>query len=216
MTLGEFDIWQFLDILILLLIGMGPKVALVPFLSLTADMDAETQKKVANRMVRTATGVALALLVLGAFLMKLLHFSESALYIAGGIVFLLVALRMLAEAGEEEEGHHEKASGRDADKLALYPLAVPYLLNPAGITLLVVFSGAIDSWLMLGIMVILVLLVAAFDWLVFTNLDRIAKHLDRSRMAVTEAVFGVLLAALAVELVLKGLADLGIIQKIAH
>jgi MarC family membrane protein len=216
MTLGEIDIWQLLDILILLLIGMGPKVALVPFLDLTAGMDSEIQKKVANRMVRTATIVALILLVLGAFLMKLLHFSEAALYIAGGIVFLLVALRMLAEAGEEEEGHHEKASGRDAEKMALYPLAVPYLLNPAGITLLVVFSGAIDSWLMLGIMVILVLLVAALDWLVFTNLDRISKHLDKSRLAVTEAVFGVLLAALAVELVIKGLADLGVIIKIAH
>ena len=216
MTLGEIDIWQLLDILILLLIGMGPKVALVPFLDLTADMDREIQKKVANRMVRTATSVALVLLVLGAFLMKLLHFSESALYIAGGIVFLLVALRMLAEAGEEEEGHQEKASGRDAEKMALYPLAVPYLLNPAGITLLVVFSGAIDSWLMLGIMVILVLLVGALDWLVFTNLDRIAKYLDKSRMAVTEAVFGVLLAALAVELVLRGLADLGVIQAVVH
>ena len=98
MTLFEFDIWQLLDILILLLIGMGPKVALVPFLDLTADMDTEAGKKVANRMVRTATVVALVLLVLGAFLLRLLHFTEPALYFAGGTVFLLVALRMLAEA----------------------------------------------------------------------------------------------------------------------
>ena len=216
MTLGELDFLEILDILILLLIGMGPKVALVPFLDLTADMDTETRKKVANRMVRTATTVALVLVVLGAFLMKLLHFSEAALYVAGGIVFLLVALRMLAGAGKEEEDHHEKASGRDAEKMALYPLAVPYLLNPAGITLLVIFSGAIDSWLMLGILVILVLLVGALDWLIFSNLDRIAKHLDKSRLAVTEAVFGVLLAALAVELVLTGLARLGVIDIVVH
>ena len=98
MTLFEFDIWQLLDILILLLIGMGPKVALVPFLDLTADMDTEAGKKVANRMVRTAIVVALVLLVLGAFLMRLLHFTEPALYFAGGTVFLLVALRMLAGA----------------------------------------------------------------------------------------------------------------------
>ena len=49
-------------------------------------------------MVRTAIVVALVLLVLGAFLMRLLHFTEPALYFAGGTVFLLVALRMLAEA----------------------------------------------------------------------------------------------------------------------
>ena len=215
MTLGEIDIWQILDILLLLLIGMGPKVALVPFLDLTADMDSDTRKTVANRMVRTATVVALILAVLGAFLMKLLHFSPEALYIAGGIVFLLLALKMLAGAGDEED-HHEKASERDAEQMALYPLAVPYLLNPAGITMLVIFSGAISDWLMMGILVVLVLLMGAFDWFLFRNLDNFAKHLDKSRLAVTEAVFGVLLAALAVELVLLGLADLGVIDLLAH
>jgi multiple antibiotic resistance protein len=215
MTLGEIDIWMILDILVLLLIGMGPKVALVPFLDLTADMDSETRKKVVNRMVRTATTVALVLVVLGAFLMKLLHFSPEALYIAGGFVFLLLALKMLGGAGEEQD-HHEKASDRDAAKMALYPLAVPYLLNPAGITVLVIFSGAIDSWLMLGLLVVLVLLMGALDWLIFSNLDRIAQQLDKSRLAVTEAVFGVLLAALAVQLVLQGLADLGVLDLVGH
>jgi multiple antibiotic resistance protein len=61
-----------------------------------------------------------------------------------------------------------------------------------------------------------VLLVGAFDWLIFSNLDRIAEHLDKSRLAVTEAVFGVLLAALAVELVLRGLADLGVFDLVGH
>ena len=105
-----------------------------------------------------------------------------------------------------------KASERDAMQMALYPLAVPYLLNPAGITMLVIFSGAIDSWIMMAILVGLVLLMGAFDWLIFKNLDSLAEHLDKSRLAVTEAVFGVLLAALAVQLMLDGLADLGIIS----
>lgn len=215
MSLGDIDVYLVLDVLLLLLIGMGPKVALVPFLDLTADMDKDTRQKVAERMVRTAVTVAIILVVLGAFLMRLLHFSEPALYIAGGIVFLLLALRMLAGAGDSDD-HHEKASERSAMKMALYPLAVPYLLNPAGITMLVIFSGAIDSWLMLAILVGLVLLIGVFDWLLFRNLDRLAEQLDPSRMAVTEAVFGVLLAALAVQLVLQGLADLGIIAMVAH
>jgi multiple antibiotic resistance protein len=212
---GDIDFYLVFDMFILLLIGMGPKVALVPFLDLTADMDSDTRKKVANRMVRTATVVALILAVLGAFLMKLLHFSPEALYIAGGIVFLLLALKMLAGAGDEED-HHEKASERDAAQIALYPLAVPYLLNPAGITMLVIFSGAITDWLMMGILIVLILLMGAFDWLLFKNLDSFAKHLDKSRLAVTEAVFGVLLAALAVELVLLGLADLGVLDIAGH
>jgi MarC family membrane protein len=215
MTLGDIDVWQILDILVLLLIGMGPKVALVPFLDATAGMDRDTRKEVANRMVRTATAVALILVVFGAFLMKLLHFSPEALYIAGGIVFLLLALKMLGGAGKEEDPH-ETTKERHPAKMALYPLAVPYLLNPAGITMLVIFSGAIESWLMEGLLIVLVLLMGAFDWLVFSNLDRLAQRLDKSRLAVTEAVFGVLLAALAVELVLKGLAGLDVIDLTGH
>jgi multiple antibiotic resistance protein len=131
-------------------------------------MDRDVRNEVANRMVRTATSVALILVLLGALLMKLLHFSPEALYIAGGIVFLLLALKMLGGAGEEQD-HHEKASERDAMQMALYPLAVPYLLNPAGITVLVIFSGAIDSWLMLGLLIVIVLLMGALDWLIFSS-----------------------------------------------
>ena len=215
MTPGDIDVWVILDIIVLLLIGMGPKIALVPFLELTADLDSATRKKVANRMVRTGVTVALILVVLGAFLMKLLHFSEGALYIAGGIVFLLLALKMLTGGGDDDD-HHEKASERDAMQMALYPLAVPYLLNPAGITMLVIFSGAIDSWIMMAILVGLVLLMGAFDWLIFKNLDSLAEHLDPARLAVTEAIFGVLLSALAIQLILDGLNVLGIIAVNIH
>jgi len=199
-----------LDVFLLLLIGMGPKVALVPFLDLTADLDAETRGAVAGQMVRTAVGVALLLVVLGSFLMELFHFSEDALFIAGGIVFFLLALRMIASP-DEDQRHEEKASERDPMEMARYPLAVPYLLNPVGITLLVVYSAALESLLMLASVAVLVVLVAALDWLVFTNVNAVAAQLDESRMAVTEAVFGVLLAALAVELILGGLAGLGVV-----
>jgi multiple antibiotic resistance protein len=50
--------------LLLLLIGLGPKIALVPFLDLTKEMDVETQKKVTNRMLRTALVTVLILAVL--------------------------------------------------------------------------------------------------------------------------------------------------------
>jgi small neutral amino acid transporter SnatA (MarC family) len=209
MNLGDIDIWWVFDMFLLLLIGMGPKIALVPFLDLTKGMDGDTQQKVARRMVQTAVTTALILAVLGWFLMRLLHFTPGAANIAGGIVLLLLALHMLTSPGKDD--HHEKAGGRDAMQMALYPLAVPYLLNPAGIAAIVIASSEIDSLLMAVILIALVLIVGALDWLIFKNMDTLAKHLDPSRLAVTEAVFGVLLAALAVQLMLDGLADLGIL-----
>jgi len=213
MNLGEIDIWFVFDMFLLLLIGMGPKIALVPFLDLTKGMDSDTQHKVARRMVQTAVSTALFLGVLGWFLMRLLHFTPGAANIAGGIVLMLLALRMLVSPGKDD--HHEAASGRDAMQMAVYPLAVPFLLNPAGIAAIVIASSEIASLAMVVILIGLILLVGALDWLIFSNMDKLAKHLDPSRLAVTEAVFGVLLAALAVQLMLDGLADLGILTMIA-
>jgi multiple antibiotic resistance protein len=90
------------------------------------------------------------------------------------------------------------------------------LLNPAGITMLVIFSGAIDSWIMMAILISLVLLMGALDWLIFNNLDSLAEHIDPARLAVTEAIFGVLLSALAIQLILDGLNVLGIIAVNLH
>jgi len=117
MNFGDFNFYIIFDLFVLLLIGMGPKIALVPFLELTAEMDADTQKKVARQMVKTAVVWALILVLLGWFLMQLLHFTPGAANIAGGIVLLLLALHMLVSPAKND--HHEKASGRDALKMGL-------------------------------------------------------------------------------------------------
>lgn len=211
----NIDFYLIFDLFLLLLIGMGPKIALVPFLDLTKGMDAETQKNIANQMVRTAVFTALILVVLGWFLMRLLHFTPGAANVAGGIVLILIALHMLVSPGKKEDPH-EAAESRTPMQMALYPLAVPYLLNPAGIAALVIASNDADSIFYGLILVALVLVIGALDFAVFRNMDKLAKHLDPSRLAVTEAVFGVLLAALSVQLMVDGLADLGIITVIAH
>ena len=60
------------------------------------------------------------------------------------------------------------------------------------------------------------MLVGAIDFAVFRNMDKLAQHLDPSRLAIAEAIFGVLLAALAVQLMVDGLAELVIITAVAH
>ena len=206
----NIDFFLVFDLILLLLIGMGPKIALVPFLEATQGMEADNQRKVANTMVRTAVGAALVLVVLGWFLMRLLHFTPGAANVAGGIVLLLISLAMVISPAKKHDPSAE-AGDRDPQKLAIYPLAVPYLLNPAGIATLVIISDDIDSFLSAAIVIGIVLLVGLIDFAVFRNMDKLSKHLDPSRLVITEVVFGVLLTALAVQLVVDGLADLGII-----
>ena len=76
MDTGSVDVYIVLDLFLLLLIGIGPKIALVPFLELTAGMDAATKSRVARKMITTAAVVGLLLILVGEILRKLLHFSH--------------------------------------------------------------------------------------------------------------------------------------------
>ena len=93
---------------------------------------------------------------------------------------------------------------------------MPYLLNPAGIVVLVTASADAASVGHIAIVFVLVALVFALDVVVFRWANRVSDHLDQSRMLITEKVFGFLLAALAVQLVLNGLDAVGVIHLIGH
>ncbi|HEV7640532.1 MAG TPA: MarC family protein [Gaiellaceae bacterium] len=201
------------DAFILLLIGVGPKIALVPFLELTAGMDDATKARVTRKMIMTACTIALLLVALGEFLARLLHFSQGALSIAGGVVLLIIAVSMILG---QEDREADSVAGRDPLRVAVFPLAVPYLLNPVGIVVLVTLSGNADSFGLFALVVALLAIVVVLDVLVFRWANRVADHLDQSRMLVTEKVFGFLLAALAVQLVLDGLDLAGVIELTSH
>lgn len=199
-----------IDVFLLLLIGVGPKIALVPFLEVTAGMDASTKAKIVRKMLVTAGSVALILILLGEVLTKLLHFSTGSLSVAGGIILLIISVTMVLGRGDEESQQRALKS-QDPMKLAVFPLAVPYLLNPAGIVVLVTLSADATSWSLLATVVVILAVILAIDVVVFRWANRVSEHLDPSRMLITEKVFGFLLAALAVQLMLNGLADVGVI-----
>ncbi len=214
MDAATYDVYVVIDLFLLLLIGVGPKVALVPFLEVTKGMDDRTRAIVTRKMLTTAAVVAVVLVLLGEVLRRLLHFSTGALGIAGGVVLLIIAVQMILSSAEPET--HRALQGKDAVQLAVFPLAIPYLLNPAGVVVLVTESAEAGSVGHLAVVLGLLALVLAIDVIVFRGANRVSGHLDESRMLVTEKVFGFLLAALAVQLALNGLDDLGLIHLTGH
>jgi small neutral amino acid transporter SnatA (MarC family) len=189
-------------LVLLLLIGMGPKIALVPFLEKTKNFDAETQRAVGRRMVMMAVVTALVLFASGWLLMRLLHISGGAVAVAGGIILVILAIGMVTGQSEHVE---ESLVQEDPAKIAIYPLAIPYLLNPVGITILIIASDEVGSVASVGLVLGLVLLIGAFDYLIFANIDKLAKRLNPTSLVISEVVFGILLTAVA------GLNSLGII-----
>lgn len=214
MDTRSIDFALVVDVFLLLLIGIGPKIALVPFLELTGGMDEATKARVVRKMLTTASVVAVILVVLGELLTRLLHFSPGSLAAAGGIVLLILAVTMILGNGEDKRSVELGTS--DPLRLAVYPLAVPYLLNPVGIVVLVTVSAESESAGRIGLVVGLVALVLALDVAVFRWANRVGEHLDQSRLVVAEKVFGFLLAAIAVQLALTGLDGVGVIHFDEH
>jgi multiple antibiotic resistance protein len=215
MDFESVDATTLFDTFLLLLIGIGPKLALVPFLDATAGMSDATKRLVLQRMLTTAATVATILLLLGGLLARLLHFSTGALSIASGAILFVTAIRMVF--GRDVPGDGDGAEqAEDPMQLAIVPLGVPYLLNPAGIVVLVTVSAEAESIGYLATVVLMLVAVLALDVAVFRWANRMSEHLVKNRMLVVEMVFGFLLAALAVQLALNGLEDVGVIHLTSH
>jgi small neutral amino acid transporter SnatA (MarC family) len=217
MQFTSIDIYVVIDTFLLLLIGVGPKIALVPFLEVTASMDDATKARVLRKMLTNAGVTAFLLVIFGGVLTRLLHFSPGALGIAGGLILLIISASMILGPAGSDTGNRS-LSGKDPMQLAVYPLAVPYLLNPAGIVVLVTVSAEAEagSFGLVATVLGLLVLVLAIDVVVFRFANRVSAHLDEGRMLITEKVFGFLLAALAIQLALNGLADVGVINLTGH
>jgi small neutral amino acid transporter SnatA (MarC family) len=201
-----------IDTFLVLLIGIGPKIALVPFLEMTASLDSAAKRQVLRKMLTTAATVAVLLMVLGELLRVLLHFTIGSLSIAGGVILLVVAVWMVL--GPAASSH--RTEGKDPMQLAQFPLAVPYLLNPVGIVGLMTISAEAKSLSVFAVEFGILVFVLLLDVVVFRWANRVSEKLDEGRMLVTEKVFGFLIAAIAVQLVLDGLAMEGIIAPVPH
>ena len=202
-----------IDTFLLLLIGIGPKLALVPFVEITASLDQATKRRVLRKMLTTAAAVAVVLMVLGELLRSLLHFTIGSLSIAGGVILLVLAVWMVL--GPPASSSHRN-EGKDPMQLAQFPLAVPYLLNPVGIVGLMTISAEAKSLSVFAVEFAILVVVLLLDVVVFRWANGVSEKLDESRMMVTEKVFGFLIAAIAVQLVLDGLASVGVIAPIPH
>jgi small neutral amino acid transporter SnatA (MarC family) len=194
-----------IDLFLIIFIGMGPVKVLLVYMAATKNSEPALQKRVAVTCIRTAATVAILLLLTGALLMRVLHFSRGALAVAGGIILLVLALSIVlsrAEKGEQRAVPEEQLM-----QMAIYPMGIPLLLNPIGIVALTVFSAESTGPVQLLILAGMVLGVAVIDYAIFLGSHGLDRYLTTERILVMEKVLGIFLAALAVQLIFGGAAD---------
>ena len=183
--------------------------AVVPmFVALTRNETTAHKRHTAIKSTVIATILLLSFAFVGDKLLDALSISEPAFRIAGGFLLLLAAIEMVVARAsgirtttgdEDEEAAHR-------DDISVFPLAIPLIAGPGALTSVVVLmrqAEAMDVKASLGVVLILmaVLLITYLSLLIS---DRLMKLLGVTGTNVMTRVFGIILAALAVQNIING------------
>lgn len=182
-----------------LVVIMDPVGAAPIFIALTRGMAPAERQRAAIRATAAAAVLVIGFALVGQALFDYLEVSIESLSIAGGLLLLLVALEMLRGMDEPTEA--------DAD-VALVPLATPLVAGPGAIATVIILSeqnpgadgrAGVIAGIVAALLTVFVVLLLA---------ERLGRILPASLIAFLTRVFGLLLSAIAVQLVVDGVRGL--------
>jgi multiple antibiotic resistance protein len=189
-----FDASLFVSAFVTLFVIMDPVGTVPIFLSLTGGYEPPAVRRAARQAVLVSFLVIVVFAFFGRSILAYLHVSLPALQCAGGLLLLLVALELLTGRGDEPMVHGDA-------NVALVPLGTPLLAGPGAIVATMVFSRRVDhvgDFVAVGLAVIAVHLCL---WLAMTFSIPILRLLGESGILLVTRISGLLLSAIAVQLV---------------
>ncbi|MEX0284236.1 MAG: MarC family protein [Paracoccaceae bacterium] len=189
---------------------MNPISNLPVFLSVTDGAPVAVQRQIAVKVAIYALIMGAIIAVAGNQVLTLFGISVDDFRVAGGLVVLMIGLNMLH--GTESSTHHgsdgEKAAYPDAATVAFYPLTFPIIVGPGTITTLIVFwgqaGGAADKLTFGLVFAGLVAMLAVAFWFA-ADLGRV---LSGSARVIMSRLMGMILAAIAIDMIATGLKAL--------
>lgn len=188
---------SFLSAFVLLLLVLDPFGALPIFIPLMRAVPPERRRIVAVREVAIAFAVLCAFMFFGESFLRLMHLSERSLEVAGGVILLMVAIRMIFGQGGDAYGI---ADGREP---LIFPLAVPLLAGPSAMATVLLLASREPARLLEWIAALAAAM--AVSGVVLLGSARIRRWFGDSVVSALEKLMGLVLTAIAVEMILAGL-----------
>jgi multiple antibiotic resistance protein len=193
---------------------IGPIDTAVLMASLTPNMTRAERRGIAAKAVLVATIIILLFALFGGTVLRQLGVSIAALQTAGGIILFMIALEMTlskrpapATLTVKESEEAEDKAERHAE-IAVFPLATPLLAGPGAMTSAIVLAaGTRGDLTLLAAVVAAILVVMLATLLLLLVAQEVHQVIGITARKVIVRVFGVLLAALAVQSIFNGLAE---------
>jgi multiple antibiotic resistance protein len=186
-------------------------IGVVPlYLSMTAKDSAEKCRSMARRACLTATGVMVFFALFGTLVFQVFSVTLAAFRVAGGLLLMLTALDMLrAQHVATRTSPAEEAESEVRDDIAIVPLALPLLAGPGaiatGMVMMAQHGGSLEGSVSVIAAIVLTMLIA---YGLLRSAPQVKRFLGRTGIAILERVFGLILAAIAVQFVFDGAREL--------
>ncbi len=193
---------------------IGPIDTSVLLASLTAKLTRAERRAIAVKAVFIATIIILAFALVGEPVLRQLGVSLAALQTAGGIILFAIALDMTLSKHPEpatltlSESKEAESKAKAHAELAVFPFATPLLAGPGAMTSAIVLTASTKGNIELhGAVIAAILAVMAVTLVLFLLAQEIHQLIGVTARNVIVRVFGVLLAAIAVQSIFNGLAE---------
>ena len=192
-----------------LFVAVDPPGLAAIFLGLTAHMSRIDRLRTARRSVVIAFGILVAAAICGQKLLSVMGIGIPAFRIAGGLLLFYIAVEMVFEKREERKAHAtEEALAQDnyPHDIAAFPLAIPLMAGPGAITAAILqASNAGGNLLNMALLIGLIAVVIGSCYGVFRLAEVIDRFIGATGRIVMSRLLGVLLAAMAVQIVGDGI-----------
>ncbi|GAB4445251.1 MAG: MarC family protein [Anaerolineae bacterium] len=191
----------------MLIVVINPLAVAPVFIAVTSGMETAQRRSVLSRAVITSFGVALFFLIVGRLFLSFLGVSVHAFAISGGILLFALAFPMLYGQRSNLRTTRPEEQHAAAEDVAIFPLTIPQLAGPGTIaTILVLATQAQGNWVQMGVLILILVGIYLMAWPTLYASERIVARLGESRLHVITRMLGLVLAALAVQYVLNGIA----------
>lgn len=173
----------------------------VPFvISMSEGLATYERRKLIFIAVLTAVLVGLAFLFFGQFILNVMGISFGSFAVAGGLILLVLSIKYMTT------GHMVEMIKEEM--MAVVPIGTPLTVGPATITTLLLLVAQYPLYVVL----IAFMLNMALTWLIFLASNQIVRFAGHGGIKAISRIFSLLLAAIAVSMIIRGLTLLGVLH----
>ncbi len=192
-----------------LLVILNPFMAIPIYLNLTKNYSAAERRRVVRITAFSVMMVLSVMALSGETLLGWLGTSMGSFRVGGGIVLFIMALAMLqAQSDPVRTTPSEEKSAASRASIAVVPLAIPLLAGPGAMSTVIIAMNRTTGLYHTPMILLLIVCVSMVLWTVLRHAAPIGSMLGDIGLNILNRLFGLVLAAIAVEVISNGLKQL--------